>query len=83
MKQTASEALLGLLFNREYGGDMFLRNFRSLSTDYTGLHSVKQSPSEMTLRLQKHLRSQVSYLNVEVLTLILSSYEPGLISALL
>jgi hypothetical protein len=31
--------LLGLYFDREDGGDMFLRNFGWLSTDYMALYS--------------------------------------------
>jgi hypothetical protein len=42
MKQTASRAgaglFFGLLFNPEDGGDIFLRNFGSFSTDYIALY---------------------------------------------
>jgi hypothetical protein len=40
IKQTESNA-----GNPEYGEDIFLRNVRSLSTDYTALHPRKQNTS--------------------------------------
>jgi hypothetical protein len=44
MKQAASSAgfLFDLHFNSEDGDDMFLRNVRSFSTDYTALYPRKQ-----------------------------------------
>jgi hypothetical protein len=46
MKQIASSMLqagfiLGLVFDPEDGGDIFLRNACSLSTDYTALYPRK------------------------------------------
>jgi hypothetical protein len=35
--------LLGLFFDREDGGDIFLRNFGRLSTDYTALYPKRQN----------------------------------------
>jgi hypothetical protein len=37
--------LFGLFFDPEYWGDMFLRNARWLSTEYTGLHCKWQNSS--------------------------------------
>jgi hypothetical protein len=41
--------LLGLFFNPENGGDMFLRNFGWFSTDYKALYSWRQNSSYLVL----------------------------------
>jgi hypothetical protein len=37
--------LLGLFFDPDKGGEVFLRNFGPLSTDYTALYPIRQNYS--------------------------------------
>jgi hypothetical protein len=50
-KQSLAGFLLGLFFDPEDGGDMFLRNVDSFSTDYTALH-----PRRYTLQLVRVIK---------------------------
>jgi hypothetical protein len=58
MKQTAGRSLLatsfslGFFFDSEDGGNIFLRNVSSLSTDYTALYSGKQNSSTVCLEFK-------------------------------
>jgi hypothetical protein len=58
MKQVASfhdGFLLGLYFDPEDGGDMFLENIGSLSVEYTALYSRRQNSSK-TKQRERHGR---------------------------
>jgi hypothetical protein len=45
MKQVANRACVGLLFDPENGGNMFLQNVDWFSVDYTTLYPRRQNSS--------------------------------------